>query len=85
MRVGLKADPRDSAILWVGLQPDAFRRIEAKGVGLKADPHDSAPMWVGLQPDAFRGAPQLVTSFRCACTLIRMPIPMNSDRSAVPP
>ena len=26
-----------------------------------------------------------VTSLRCACTLIRMPSPMNSDTSAVPP
>ena len=28
---------------------------------------------------------QVVTSLRCACTLIRMPRPMNSDTSAVPP
>ena len=33
-----------------------------------------------------RGSPRYeVTSLRCACTLIRMPSPMNSDTSAVPP
>ena len=30
-------------------------------------------------------ARQVVTSLRCACTLIRMPSPMKSDTSAVPP
>ena len=28
---------------------------------------------------------QVATSFRCACTLIRMPRPMNSEIIAVPP
>ena len=50
MRVGLKADPRDGATLWVGLQPDGLH-IGTR-VGLKADPRDSATLWVGLQPDA---------------------------------
>ena len=37
--VGLKPDPQQRARpLWVGLQADGVRRIEAEGVGLKPDP-----------------------------------------------
>ena len=65
-----------------GLMAPGFRGAGSRTRVARVDAPGDGP---GFRRRLNPATRHVVTSLRCACTLIRMPRPMNSDTSAVPP